>query len=222
MITTIYLIRHGKTVGGEEKRYKGHLDVPLSEEGIEQVRGLAGYLRKINDSDATGARLSAVYCSDLVRALKSAEIIASPFGVSPVRVLQLRERNFGRWEGMSFAEIREQFPAEFDAWANDPVRYSPLEGESTEEVRARVMPVFSALVTKHAGEAIAVVSHGGVTRVILCEVLGIPLRNIFRIEQNFGCLNRVEYYDDMPVVKALNCTVEGIHSLDNIQPVRSE
>lgn len=207
MITTVYLIRHGKTVGGEEKRYKGHLDVPLSEEGIEQARRLADYLGQKNNPGDTGANLGAVYCSDLVRAVKSAEIIARPFGVTPVRVLQLRERNFGRWEGMSFTEIREQFPVEFDAWANDPVRYSPMGGESTETVRDRVVPVFSEVVKKHAGQAVAIVSHGGITRIILCEVLGIPLRNIFRIEQNFGCLNKIEYHDDLPVVKALNYTV---------------
>lgn len=212
MITTVYLIRHGKTVGGEEKRYKGHLDVPLSEEGIEQVRRLAGYLRQKNNPGGADANLSAIYCSDLVRAVKSAEIIAGPFGVIPVRVLQLRERNFGRWEGMSLTEIQEQFPTEFDAWARDPVAYSPIGGESTETVRDRVMPVFHGIVKKHSGGKIAVVSHGGITRVILCEVLGIPLNNIFRIEQNFGCLNMIEFYDDLPVVKVMNYTVERVDS----------
>lgn len=222
MITTLYLIRHGKTVGGDERRYKGHIDVPLSEEGISQIERLAGHVKERTDGNARwgamkGAAaagdadqmvgIQSVYCSDLSRAMKSAEIIARPFGLEPVQVAAFRERSFGEWEGMSFDEIRAAFPDEFNAWARDPVKFSPRGGESTKAVRERVMPGFHEVLAKHRGEKIAIVAHGGITRIILCEVLSIPLQNIFRIEQNFGCMNVIEFYDDMPVVKVMNYVV---------------
>src|SRR5208337_3868208 len=98
MVTILYLIRHGETVGGETKRYKGSLDVPLSERGVAQIREASAFIAK-------KAELSAVYCSGLSRALKSAEIIAGPYGLKPVIIDDLRERSFGLWEGMTFSEI---------------------------------------------------------------------------------------------------------------------
>jgi alpha-ribazole phosphatase/probable phosphoglycerate mutase len=108
---------------------------------------------------------------------------------------------------MSFSEIRRQYPGEFNAWAVDPVKFSPTGGESTEAVRDRVIPAFYEVLRKHPDGEIAIVSHGGITRIILCEVLGIPLQNIFRVEQNFGCLNIIEFYDDVPVVRVMNYMV---------------
>jgi alpha-ribazole phosphatase/probable phosphoglycerate mutase len=201
MAAKVYLIRHGETAGAETMRYKGHIDVPLSENGIEQMRRLA---------DFVGARcnvpLQAVYCSGLSRAVKSAEIIAEPFGLKPIVVENFKERNFGVWEGMSFDEIQEKYPDAFSAWAENPLKFSPMEGESTLDVKERALKVFDEIIGKHNGENIAIVAHGGVNRVILCELLGIPLENIFRIEQDFAALNVIELWD-YPVVKHLNYIV---------------
>ncbi|MGW8273072.1 MAG: histidine phosphatase family protein [Thermodesulfovibrionales bacterium] len=205
----LYLIRHGQTVGGHEKRYKGHLDVPLSEEGERQMRFVADHISEEVSRDARGetvqvGTMEAVYCSDLSRALRSAEIIAGQFNLKPLQVVALRERSFGSWEGMSFEEIRAAYPEEFGAWTKDPSIFSPVGGESTSEVRERVIPAVERIVSAHAGGRIAIVSHGGVLRVILCEILSIPLRNIFRLEQNFGCLNVVAYQEGGAVVRAIN------------------
>jgi alpha-ribazole phosphatase/probable phosphoglycerate mutase len=197
-VTKIFLIRHGETVDANSRRYKGHIDIDLSDNGIAQVKRL---------SDHVGARhavpLRAVYCSDLSRAIKSAEIIAEPFSLKPVINVGLKERNFGVWEGMSFDEIKEKWPDAFDSWAANPVEFSPMQGESTLEVKERAMKTFNEIVSKHAGENIALVAHGGINRVILCELLGIPLENIFRIEQDFAALNVIELWD-YPVVKQIN------------------
>lgn len=210
MLTKLYLIRHGETEGAETKRYKGHIDVPLSANGIEQIKRLARYM--IGDKDNSPIpllskrgpkRVDAVYCSDLSRAVKSAEIIAEPYGLKPIIIPELRERNFGLWEGMSFDEIREKWPDAFNAWAANPLEFSPMNGESTIELRDRALKVFSETIAKHQGENIAIVSHGGINRVILCHLLGIPLENIFRVEQDYGCLNIIEMWD-YPVVKCIN------------------
>ncbi|MDO8282510.1 MAG: alpha-ribazole phosphatase [Thermodesulfovibrionia bacterium] len=206
MLTKLYLIRHGETEGAETKRYKGHIDVPLSANGIEQIKRLAGYLNNSPIpllSKRGQKKINAVYCSDLSRAVKSAEIIADPYGLKPIIMPELRERNFGLWEGMSFDEIREKWPDAFNAWAANPFEFSPMNGESTIELRDRALKVFSEIIEKHQGENIAIVAHGGINRVILCHLLGIPLENIFRVEQDYGCLNIVEMWD-YPVVKCIN------------------
>lgn len=201
MVTTLYLIRHGETEGGEIRRYKGTIDVPLSEKGVSQMEQVSKY---IVEKGGKGGLMSAVYCSDLTRAIRSAEIVAEPHSLKPIIISSLRERNFGLWEGMSFDEIREKYPLEFDAWAGNPLKFSPMEGESTLAMRDRVMQAMSEIMENHNKENIAIVAHGGVNRIILCHILGIPLENIFRIEQDYGALNIIEFWDKYPVVKLLN------------------
>ncbi|UCD35613.1 MAG: histidine phosphatase family protein [Nitrospiraceae bacterium] len=205
-MTRIYLIRHGETVDSDSRRYKGHIDVPLSERGIEQVRRLASCLTQGADRRLPVTGLNAVYSSGLSRALKSAEIIARPFGLSPVIHEGLKERSFGLWEGMSFDEIRERWPDAFASWAENPLRFSPLEGESTLDVRDRALQAFYEIARRHGEDDIAIVAHGGINRVILCEILGMPFENIFRIEQDFAALNVIELWD-YPVVKQMNYVV---------------
>jgi broad specificity phosphatase PhoE len=234
MVTTLYLIRHGETEGSGTKCYKGSIDVPLSERGIEQIARAAeflveeirkaaasrylSYLKDIHSADSeqpaisdtmpedSGKTLAAVYCSHLIRAAKSAEIIASAYGLKPVIVPDLRERSFGIWEGMSFTEIKEKYPVEFEAWANNPLKYSPINGESTLEVKERTIKGLDDILAKHKGESVAIVAHGGINRIILCHIMGIPLENIFRIEQSFAAINIIEFWGKYPVVKGLNLT----------------
>lgn len=209
MVTTLYLIRHGATEGSETKRYKGSIDVPLSENGRKQMEQLAEYLNRSYKSDTTYNGLNAVYTSPLSRALKSAEIIAEPHGLKPVAIEDLRERSFGIWEGMTFTEIKEKYPQEFEAWAGNPLRYSPVDGESTVEVRERAVKAVDSLLSNHNSEHIAIVAHGGVNRIILCHIMGIPLENIFRIEQDFAAVNIIEFWEKYPVVKLLNGVAIG-------------
>jgi len=223
-MTRVYLIRHGETVGAESRRYKGTMDVPLSEKGIEQIQRLARCLSQNTDTGVQttddrmqnaehGAQnadnrqrnssLTAVYCSGLGRARKSAELIAEVFGLTPTIHDGLRERNFGAWEGMSFDEIKAESPDAFHRWAENPLQFSPVGGESTLEVRDRAIRAFYEITERHEKGIIAMVAHGGINRVILCELLGIPLENIFRIEQDFAALNIIELWD-YPVVKLIN------------------
>lgn len=228
MVTTLYLIRHGKTASGDAKRYHGSIDIPLSEEGAAQMRAAAefvqrrlnnpaaskylSYLRDIHTGGAAQTPedvpppsvLEAVYCSDLSRSSSSAQIIAAPYSLTPVVVPQIRERSFGIWEGMTFSEIMERYPAEFQAWANDPLRFSPMGGESTLEVRDRVVAAIEEILGRHPGGEIAVVAHGGVNRVALCHILGMPLEHIFRIEQDHAAVNIIEFWEKYPVVKLMN------------------
>lgn len=226
MVTTIYLVRHGETEGSEVKRYKGSIDVPLSENGIRQIRRTSvfikehlkdaspsrhlSYLKDINDSKVgdqkDSDKLKAVYCSPLGRALKSAEIIADTYGLTPIILPDLRERSFGAWENMTFSEIKEKYSDEFAAWASNPLQFSPVGGETTLEVRDRVVRVLEEVIEGLSPTTtnIAIVAHGGVNRVMLCHVMGIPFENVFRIEQDFAAINIIEFRDGYPVVKLVN------------------
>jgi broad specificity phosphatase PhoE len=164
---------------------------------IEQMQRVAARIR----SDSP---LTTVYCSDLNRALRSAGIIAELHGLIPVVEPALKERSFGIWEGMSFDEIRDLYPIEFDAWARNPLKHSPMEGESTAEVRKRCLKSYRQITRRHAGEAIAIVAHGSVNRIILCHTLGVPLSNMFRIEQDFVALNVIEIRTSYPRGRLLN------------------
>jgi alpha-ribazole phosphatase/probable phosphoglycerate mutase len=105
---------------------------------------------------------------------------------------------------MTFEEIEERWPDAFRAWAKDPLNHSPLDGETTLEVSERVNKALDEILENHSGEAIAIVAHGGVNRAMLCRFMGVPLENIFRIEQDHGAVSVVEFYDGYPVVKLLN------------------
>jgi broad specificity phosphatase PhoE len=145
----------------------------------------------------------------LSRAFRSAEIIAESHGLTPLVNNGLRERSFGIWEGMSFIEIKEKHPVEFQAWAGNPLKYSPMGGESTLEVRERVIGALESILAGHHGDTIAVVAHGGVNRIILCHIMGMPLENIFRIEQDYAAVNIIEFWEQYPVVKLLNGGTHG-------------
>lgn len=194
-------MRHGATVGNEEKRYKGSIDVPMSDYGVEQIKRTTEFIK----ANLRGSSLSAIYTSPLSRALKSAEIIAEAFRLTPTVMPDLRERHFGTWEGMTFSEIRQQYPDEFTAWAKNPLKHSPMGGESTLAVHGRVIDALELILMHHSEDSnIAITAHGGVNRIILCHLLNIPLDQIFRIEQDNAAVNIITFYDSYPVVNLLN------------------
>jgi len=195
--TRIHLIRHGQVLGHDQPRYNGQSDVALTDLGIQQYHRLKERL--------AGAPVSACYTSDLSRCVMGADIICSAFGIQPVRRNQLRELNIGIWEGLTWDEITQRWPQEWQARMADLVNYRAPGGENLLDVEARVMPVLSEIMEKHRGQEVLVVGHGGVNRIILLNAIGAPLAGMFNIEQNYGCYNIIDYYaDGLATVKLLN------------------
>ncbi len=195
--TRIYLIRLGEVEGAATPRYNGHADVPLSARGIAQFHLLKERLAE--------TRISACYTSDLSRCATGAEIIGARLGVTPVRDRNLRELDIGIWEGKSWAELQAEYPREWQARLADIVNYRAPRGESLADLQARVMPVIGAITQRHRGEEVLVVAHGGANRVILLTAIGAPLASLFNIEQDYCCLNIIDYYaDGKSVIKLLN------------------
>ncbi len=197
MSVRVYLMRHGEVANGAEKRYNGHIDVDITEKGVEQMHRLAGLL--------AGKPIAAVYSSDLIRAVKGAEIISKSLGLAYTPLKSLRERSVGAWEGLTAGEIKERYPEEYAAWRSDLLNYRPPGGECLVDVQERILPVYRRLVAAHPDKEIAMLLHGGVNRIILADALGLPPLHLFRIDQSFGALNIIEHHEDgMAVVKLAN------------------
>jgi broad specificity phosphatase PhoE len=179
--TTVYLVRHGSVVGAETRRFIGHLDVPLSPLGERQMTRLASRLDTVT--------LDAVYASDLLRARRSAEILAAPHGLCPVVVTSLREFAMGRWEGLTGEQIRDLDGAAFAAWMADVPGYQFPDGESLAQLAARAWPAFERIVAAHARGSIAVVAHGGTNRMILCRALGLGAERLLALGQDYAGLS---------------------------------
>ena len=195
--TRIHLLRHGQVVGHDQKRYNGQTDVALTDLGVEQYHRLKERLADIP--------ISACYTSDLTRCVTGANIICEQYGIEPVRRSELRELNIGVWEGLTWQEIKLNWPEEWQARLADLVHYRVPQGENLLEVEARVMPVIAEIVERHKDQELLVVGHGGVNRIVLLNAIGAPLAGMFNIEQNYGCYNIIDYYADGKVtVKLLN------------------
>ena len=186
--TRIHLLRHGQVCGFESRRYNGQADVALTELGLEQTRAYAQSLNEIP--------LVAVYSSDLSRSVQGAELIAADHDLGPLQDARLRELHIGAWEGLTWHEIKQRWPSEWQARLDDLVRVSPPGGESLQQMAERVRLVLAELLEKHRGEEIALVAHGGVNRVILLDAIGAPLTQMFHIEQGYGCRNIIDYFSD--------------------------
>jgi alpha-ribazole phosphatase len=183
-VTTLYVVRHGQVAKARTHSYNGQLDVPLSALGSKQMKCLAEW--------AVSSGVNAIYCSDLRRAVEGAEAVGRrctlPVSVTPL----LREKHFGQWEGLTYEEAEQRFPVEWRAWLADPSDARPPGGETYREVEARVLPCVRRMVLDHPGGTVLILAHGGINRVILCRALGLSLHRVFRIEQDYACVNRID------------------------------
>ena len=196
-INRIYLVRHGQVKGHEEIPICGHTDVDLTETGLLQLDRVAERLRLADPG--------AIYASDLKRAATGARQIGCYHNV-PVHILpELREMYLGDWEGYTLGKIIKEYPEEVEKRKKDPARYAcPGGGESISRLSDRVIPAFERIRAEEAGKDIVIVAHGGVNRVILSHVLGLDLSRVFNIQQDYGCLNIVDYFSDSILVQLIN------------------
>ncbi len=193
--TVIYLVRHGAIISVAGKAFIGQIEAPLSEEGVEQAWALRQWLEPV--------RFSRLISSDLSRSQRTAKIICGRRANSLESFPDLREINLGEWEGFSFQEIRERFPDDYAARGLDIENWRPPGGESFADCRARVSSVLAEIVARSQGNVL-LVGHAGVNRLILCSVLGIPVRNLHGIGQDYGCINIIENGPDRARVHLMN------------------
>lgn len=172
MTTQVLFIRHGETDWNRIKRIQGHIDIPLAASGFAQAGQLA---QRLLQESQTGARLDAVYSSDLQRARQTAKPFADALGLSLKLNEGLRERWYGDFQGYDSAEILARFPAEHAVWQSHDPDFTPPGGESQREFSRRVLNAIEPIVAAHPGGRIACVAHGGVLDCIYRFAREIPL-----------------------------------------------
>lgn len=183
--TRVFVLRHGQTAWNAERRLQGQLDVALDDTGRWQAAQLAQAL--------AGEDLAAIYSSDLQRAHATALALAGATGL-PVRTHPgLRERGFGRLEGLSYAEVEARFPVDALHWRQRDLRFAPGGGETLPDFQQRCVPVVASLAAAHPGQAIAVVAHGGVLDCLYRAAAGIALDAPRTWQLNNATINRLLY-----------------------------
>ncbi len=165
--TRIVAIRHGQTDWNAQSRLQGRTDIALNAVGRAQAARLADALRHEG--------LTQVISSDLGRALQTARALAQPLGAVLSTDVGLRERGFGRMEGLSFRELDERHPEWGARWRAREIDFVPPEGESLRGFYARSVAAATALAQQYAGQSIALVSHGGVIDCLYRAATGIAL-----------------------------------------------
>ena len=191
----LVLVRHAEAEESARGRCYGSLDVGLSPAGRMQCVRLARALAR--------ERLAAVVSSPRTRALETAQAIAEPHaldvGVDP----DLQELDFGELEGRTYDEIAEAMPELYDAWMTTPTRVRFPGGESYADLERRALRAVERLRTEHTDGTVVVVTHGGIVRAVLADVLGIPDDRIFRIAVEPASLAIVEWVEDVPTLVLL-------------------
>ncbi len=204
-MTTLYLVRHGRTLWNKEKIFRGTKDIPLDEIGKEEARLVGVWLK---DKEIEG-----VYSSPLSRARETAEAIASPRGIEVQLLAGLIDLNFGQWEGLSLKEVQSRYPDLYQRWIEAPHLVTFPHGEGLEAVASRAMEAVKKILRYHPAGGVVLVSHRVVLKVLICNLLGLDNSHFWRIAQDTAAINAFTYSNGTWIVNLLNdtCHLKGIH-----------
>ncbi len=197
--TRLFLVRHGQVENHADFCFNGHTDVGVSDFGRRQLEAVADLLKD--------EVIDEIYSSDLKRTVTGANTIAVGRNMEPVPIPGLREMNFGVMEGLSFKKVADQLPDVFHSWRKDIAGYRIPEGESFRQTESRVVEALDSIMEGKESKTILIVAHGGPNRIILSKALNLDLSQVFRIEQDYACVNVIDYFSDWSVVKLVNGTI---------------
>ncbi|MFC5213920.1 histidine phosphatase family protein [Streptomyces coerulescens] len=201
-MTTLVLLRHGETLLTPERRLSGSggSNPGLSPAGRRQAEATAKALAHRGD-------ITAVVTSPMRRCEETASRVAARLGLSVRFDRDLREADFGAWEGLTFAEVRERYPDDLSAWFASPESPPSGAGETMHEVTRRVAAVRDGLVSQYAGTTVLVVSHVGPLRTLIRLALQAPPHTLFRMEVAAASLSTLTFDETgTATVRALNDT----------------
>lgn len=184
-VTHITLIRHGETDWNRAKRLQGHIDIGLNDEGQAQAQRLGAAL--------ASEPFDAIIASDLQRAQQTAQAVAQHQDINVQSEPRLRERCYGKLEGLTYSEIAEQHPRNYTAWQTREVDFVPEGGESLQMFYDRVQDGVQALLSKHAGQRVAWVAHGGVLDCIYRIATGLDLAAPRDFDLKNASVNRLHF-----------------------------
>lgn len=185
MKTSIRLLRHGICEGGNI--FRGHWDSPLSSEGHQQMLAACAELQDID----------VIISSPLQRCRQVAEELAQQYSNSDLLIEEgFKEINFGDWEGADIDALMESQQSQLEAFWSDPVSNSPPNGETMVDFNRRVCHAWHSILQQYQHKQILLISHGGVIRCILADVLGMSLRPLSRISVPHACLSQIDIFHE--------------------------
>ena len=189
--TATLLLRHGQTPMSVQKRYAGRSDAPLTDVGVQQAAAAAKRL--------ASSGIAVIVTSPLLRAVQTAQEVGAVTGAAVVTDDGFRETDFGAWEGLTFAEVRERWPAELATWLADPA-VAPPGGESFTDVSARVSAALHRVLGARAGQTVLIVSHVTPIKTLVAAALLAPPAALYRMHLDVAALSAIDWYADGPAV----------------------
>lgn len=194
MSTKVILIRHGETEWSYQKRYCGFTDIELNEKGRQQARRLLKRLSK--------EKIHKVYSSDMKRTVQFAKIVFKDLPVE--ELLDLREMNFGIFEGLTYQDIMEKYPRVYGEWLGSPLDIIITQGEGLKILARRVRKALRIILSQNSNKTVAVFTHGGPIRVILCDILRLDLKEIWQTEIGLASISIIEFVKVKGKIHLLN------------------
>ena len=189
--TVTLLLRHGQTPMSVQKRYAGRSDAPLTDVGVQQAAAAAKRL--------ASASLGVIVTSPLLRTVQTAQEVAAVTGAPVVTDDGFRETDFGAWDGLTFTEVNERWPAEMTAWLADP-QVAPPGGESFTDVSARVTGALHRVLADREGQRVLIVSHVTPIKTLVAAALLAPPAAMFRMHLDLAALSEIDWYADGPAL----------------------
>lgn len=191
MVSTLYLLRHGRTdLSG---RFAGSTDIELNSPGIAQIRTLQPILAK--------ERIPHIFCSPMARCRETARILDLAAEISYRD--DLREIDFGLWEGKNFSEIEKSDPHRVRDWIADPEGFCFPGGECRADFILRIEGI-KTMLQSFPSEKVLIISHGGVIRHLISSFLGLPLKNYLLFKVNEGAFTTLDCYSEGGVLTGMN------------------
>lgn len=177
----VYLVRHGETEWNREQRSQGYNDIELSDIGRLQAHALANRLKNDN--------IDMFFSSSLKRAYETASLIAKDKDTDVVKHKEFMEVCMGKWEGLTWSEIKEKYPDVSSIWRQSPHLAKIPNAESLIKVRERSMGKLMEILNENPDKNILVVSHGITIKTMICAIMGIDISNIHKIRQDNTAVN---------------------------------
>ena len=194
----LILIRHGKTATDNPEKCHGFTDIDLSDEGYRQAEKLAEYFKS--------EKIEAIYSSSLKRGIATAEIIAIRHGLKVISVPELNEVNFGQIEGITFEQACGLFPEVTELWRCGSTKVCFPLGEKFLDFAARVNSFADRLKNHREEDVIVVVGHGGPFKVLVCNLLGLPLDHYWQFRFGMASVSVIDIYSTGAILEKLSDT----------------
>ena len=194
----LLLIRHAATAWTAQGRFQGQTDISLSLHGRRQVTALSQRL--------VAEPLHLLYASDLQRAWETAQAIAVPRALHVHAEPRLREMAFGRWEGLTYAEIQQQDAESLADWEHDQLHRAPPGGETLLQMTERIRAVYASILVAGQDKTVGLVSHGGPLQLLLCLALGLRPQAYWQFAVAPASLSELCIYKQGAILTRLNDT----------------